>query len=72
MLISATELKANIGKYLDTASREDVFVSRKGKIVARISSPANDRFELLDSLVGIASDSGLTPEKARMERLSRK
>ncbi|MDR0424349.1 MAG: type II toxin-antitoxin system prevent-host-death family antitoxin, partial [Clostridiales Family XIII bacterium] len=39
MLITATELKANIGRYLDTASDEDVFVSRKGKIIAKISNP---------------------------------
>ena len=55
MLITATELKANIGRYLNAASREDVFVSRKGKIVAKISNPASDKVAMLDSLVGIAA-----------------
>jgi antitoxin (DNA-binding transcriptional repressor) of toxin-antitoxin stability system len=70
MLITATELKANIGRYLDTAGREDVFVMRKGKVIARITSPVNDKIALLDSLVGIAENSGLTAREARAERLA--
>jgi antitoxin (DNA-binding transcriptional repressor) of toxin-antitoxin stability system len=72
MLITATELKANIGRYLDTASDEDVFVSRKGKIIAKISNPARDKVALLDSLVGIAENVNLSAEEARAERLTLK
>jgi antitoxin (DNA-binding transcriptional repressor) of toxin-antitoxin stability system len=72
MLITATELKANIGRYLDTASDEDVFVSRKGKIIAKISNPAKDKAALLDSLVGIAGNISLSAEEARAERLTLK
>lgn len=72
MLITATELKANMGKYLDTVRREDVFVTRKGKIVAKISSPANDKIALLNSLVGVASETTLSAKEARAERLADK
>jgi antitoxin (DNA-binding transcriptional repressor) of toxin-antitoxin stability system len=70
MLITATELKANIGRYLDAADREDVFVSRKGKIIAKISNPANDKVALLDSLVGIAGNISISADEARAERLA--
>jgi antitoxin (DNA-binding transcriptional repressor) of toxin-antitoxin stability system len=72
MLITATELKANIGKYLDTASNEDIFISRKGKIIARISNPGRDKVVLLDSLVGIADGVNLSTKEARAERLDDK
>jgi antitoxin (DNA-binding transcriptional repressor) of toxin-antitoxin stability system len=72
MLITATELKANIGRYLDTADDEDIFVSRKGKIIAKISNPARDKVALLDSLVGIANGVNLSAEEARAERLAAK
>jgi antitoxin (DNA-binding transcriptional repressor) of toxin-antitoxin stability system len=70
VLITASDLKANIGRYLDAASDEDVFVSRKGRIVAKISNPARDKVALLDSLVGIAEGVDLSAEEARAERLA--
>jgi antitoxin (DNA-binding transcriptional repressor) of toxin-antitoxin stability system len=72
MLITATELKANIGKYLDTAGREDIFVTRRGNVVAKISNPSNDKLALLNSLVGIAESETLTAKEARIERLADK
>jgi antitoxin (DNA-binding transcriptional repressor) of toxin-antitoxin stability system len=72
MLITATELKANIGKYLDAAGHEDILVTRKGKLIAKISNPTQDKTALLNSLAGIASGLSLTAEEARAERLSNK
>jgi antitoxin (DNA-binding transcriptional repressor) of toxin-antitoxin stability system len=72
MLITATELKASIGRYLDAACKEDIFVSRKGKIIAKISNPASDKVRMLDSLVGIAAGVSLSADEARAERLAAK
>ncbi|MDR1186704.1 MAG: type II toxin-antitoxin system Phd/YefM family antitoxin [Bifidobacteriaceae bacterium] len=70
MLITATELKANVGRYLDHAGREDIFVTRKGKVVAKISSPSDGRVALLGSLVGIAEGETATAREARAARLA--
>jgi antitoxin (DNA-binding transcriptional repressor) of toxin-antitoxin stability system len=72
MIITASELKAKVGRYLDTAGREDVFVTRKGKVVAKISNPASDKLAILDSLAGIAEGVHLTAREARSERLAGK
>jgi antitoxin (DNA-binding transcriptional repressor) of toxin-antitoxin stability system len=72
MLITATELKANVGKYLDAAVCEDILITRKGKLIAKISDPTKDKVALLDSLVGIAPNSVLTAKEARAERLAAK
>lgn len=71
MLVTATKLKSNIGRYLDAASTEDVFVSRKGRIIAKISNPASDKIALLDNLVGMARNVNMTADEARAERLAR-
>ena len=71
MVITATELKSNMGKYLDTAELEDIYVTRKGKVVAKISSPAQDKLAILDKLVGIAEGTNLTLKEARAKRLVR-
>ncbi|MDR0283643.1 MAG: type II toxin-antitoxin system Phd/YefM family antitoxin [Propionibacteriaceae bacterium] len=69
-VITATEFKTNLGRYLDAVASEDVFITRQGKVTARLTSPARDKLPLLDELVGIASRTTLTGREARGERLS--
>jgi prevent-host-death family protein len=69
-VVTATEFKTNLGHYLDRVAEEDVFITRQGKVAARLSAPSRDRQAILDSLVGIISDSTMTIDEARDERLS--
>ena len=70
MTITATEFKKNIGKYLDIAVNEDVFITKNGKSVAKLTDPKQDRIEAARSLFGILPADTPT-ELARKERLSR-
>ncbi|MCD8153143.1 MAG: type II toxin-antitoxin system prevent-host-death family antitoxin [Clostridiales bacterium] len=70
MSITATELKANLGKYLLLAATEDVFITRNGKTIAKLTSPYQNKLDIVDSLYGsIPAD--VTLEEAREERLDR-
>ena len=53
MSITATELKNNLEKYLQLASKEDIYITRNGKVVARLSNPYQDRVDIANSLFGI-------------------
>ncbi|MBO4653221.1 MAG: type II toxin-antitoxin system prevent-host-death family antitoxin [Lachnospiraceae bacterium] len=68
--ITATELKQNLGKYLLLAETEDVYISKNGRIVAKLSNPYVDKIALVESLVGIIP-ADITLEEAREERLSK-
>lgn len=68
MSITATELKSNLGKYLQLASREDVYITRNGKVVAKLSNPYQDRVETARSLFGILP-ADETLEESKEERL---
>lgn len=70
MNITATDLKRNLRKYLPLASTENVFISRNGKLVAKLCNPYQDRVNLANSLIGVVSPN-ITIEKAREERLSK-
>jgi len=70
MSITATELKANLGKYLLLAASEDVYITRNGKVVARLTSPFQDKLNIVDSLYG-SIPATITPEEARDERLGK-
>ena len=71
MSVTATELKNNLGKYLSLSATEDVFITKNGKVVAKLTNPYQDRVEIAKSLFGILpKDADL--EMARAERLSGK
>ena len=67
MSITATELKANLGKYLLLAATEDVYITQYGKIVAKLTKPFEERVELAESLFGVLLKT-MTLEEARVER----
>ena len=69
MSITATELKSNLGKYLMLAATEDIFITKNGKVVTKLSNPHQDRVDMAKSLFGILS-ADITLEEAKSERLN--
>ena len=71
MLITATELKNNLGKYLMLSATEDIFIIKNGKVIAKLTNPYQDRVQIAKSLFGILPvDAGV--DEAKRERLSAK
>ena len=70
MTVTATEAKANFGKYLKISAFEDVFITKNGVVISKLTKPEFDRNELLDSLLGIIS-SEPSEDDIKEERLSR-
>ena len=68
MSVTATELKMNLGKYLMLAETEDVFITKNGKVIAKLTNPNADRVEMAKSLLGVIH-ADVTVEEARDERL---
>ena len=72
MIITATEFKTNLGKYLEIAASQDIFITKNGKNIARLTSPAVNKLALLDDLVGIIPESHTMDEDTiRQHRLPR-
>lgn len=70
MSITATELKMNLSKYLLMAEKEDIYITRNGKVVAKLTNPYQDRVDMAKSLFGVLS-ADITLEEAREERLNK-
>ena len=70
MSITTTELKLNLGKYLKLAEKEDIFITRNGKVIAKLSNPNADRIEMAKSLLGVIP-ADITLEEARTEKAGR-
>lgn len=70
MSITATELKQNLSKYLLLAEKEDVYITRNGKVIAKLTTPYQDRVDIAKSLFGILPGD-ISIEKVREERLGK-
>ncbi len=68
MVVTATEFKANFGKYLELIAEEDIFITRNGKTVAKVVNP---QVSAVDSLRGMLSgiSSDIDMDSLREERL---
>ena len=70
MSITATELKNNLGKYLLLSATEDIYITKNGKVVAKLVNPHQNRIETAKSLFGILPKD-VDLNKAREERLNK-
>ena len=70
MIVTATEFKTNFGKYLDMLTKEDIFLTRNGKISAKVINP---QVAAVDSLRGMLKNvpSDIDMDSLREERLSK-
>lgn len=70
MIVTATEFKTNFGKYLDMLTKEDIFITRNGKIIAKVINP---QVSAVDSLRGMLKNvpSDIDLDSLREARLSK-
>ena len=67
MIITTTQLRENQKEYLDMSLKEDIYVTRNGKIFAKITNPYADKLSTLHSLRGSIS-SNMSADEIREER----
>lgn len=70
MIITATELKLNLDKYIVMAETKEIYITQNGKIVAKLTTPYKERVDVAKSIFGVMSDD-LTIEESREERVSK-
>ncbi len=72
MKVTATELKRNLGKYLDLLENEDIIITKNGKPIAQLTKPELAKKTTLNSLVGIVkSEEDIDLDEIKKERLKR-
>ena len=56
MLVTSTELKTNLGKYLDLLNEGDIIITRNGRKIAKLMKEEDDALSDFLSLYGILAD----------------
>jgi len=71
MIVTATEFKTNVSRYLALADGEEVIITKNGRGVAKLVGVRDGKASALRSLRGILKDSDATLESIREERLGK-
>ncbi len=68
---TATDFKANLGKYLALASLEDIHITKNGADIAVLVAPKSKQ-SWVDDISGVMPAQAADLKKAKAERLNKK
>lgn len=71
MVVTATEFKVNFGKYLSLLATEDIFITKNGKMIAKVSNPNVSAVDALSGLLAGKLPKEYDRESLREERLQK-
>ena len=60
MIVSSTDLKTNLGKYLDLLDKEDIIITRNGHKIGKIIKAEDDNLTEIQSLYGLLAGTELS------------
>ena len=70
MQITATELKLNLGKYLNLVHIEDIFITKNGKVTAKLVNPNVSQVDYLSGVLKGKVSEDVNRHSLREERLA--
>ncbi len=70
MIITLTEFKSDLDRYLELVGEEEIVITKDGKSVAKLSPVINNKGAIIRSLVGILP-ADVTREEAREARMAK-
>ncbi|RCX19290.1 prevent-host-death family protein [Anaerobacterium chartisolvens] len=69
MMVTSTEFKLNLGRYLELASKEEIIITKNGHRIAKLVADEEDLVSVAQSLFGIAANVNFTDDKIKEERI---
>ncbi len=69
MIVTSTEFKQNLGRYLELVSEEEIIITKNGHRIAKLIPDQEDLVSVAQSLFGIAVNEISTDDKIKEERI---
>ena len=70
--ITATEFKQNLGHYFAKSAKEDIYITKNNKIIAKLTSPTARPKTSISDFFNTLPDINYTARDARLDRALRK
>jgi prevent-host-death family protein len=69
MMVTSTDFKMNLGRYLDMVDREEIVITKNGRRIAKLVSDEEDLISVAKSLFGILPPDAVSDEEIKEERM---
>ena len=69
MMVTSTDFKMNLGRYLDLAAQEEIVITKNGRRIAKLVADQEDRTAVARSLFGIIPPDNMSDDKIKEERM---
>ena len=69
MQITATEFKLNLGKYLKLVNLEDIWITKNGKMIAKLINPTISSVDYISGVLAGKVSEDINRHSLREERL---
>lgn len=69
MVVTSTEFKLNLGRYLDMVLHEEIIITKNGRRIAKLIADEEDLVSVAQSLFGITTNVNFTDDKFKEERI---
>ena len=69
MQITVTDLRNNLGKYLGLSKKEDIYITKHGKVISKLSNPFKSKVNVAKSFFNSMPDT-MALEEAKEKRLN--
>ena len=70
-IITATDFKKNLGRYLDSKDNEDIYITKNGKIIKKLSN-SNNKLDILNDIVGALDNNSIDYDELKYAYLKEK
>jgi prevent-host-death family protein len=69
MVITSTDFKVNLSRYLKLASQEEIIITKNGQQIAKLVSSEEDPVAIAKSLFGMLPQGDLSDDDIKMGRM---
>ena len=71
MIITATEFKTNVSRYLALAENQEIMITKNGRSIAKLVGARDGGSPMLRSMRGILKDADVSKDSIKDERLAK-
>jgi len=69
MMVTSTDFKMNLGRYLELVNQEEIVITKNGRRIAKLVADEEDLVQVAKSLFGIIPNVNITDDEIKAERM---
>ena len=69
MMVTSTDFKLNLGRYLEMVNHEEIVITKNGKRIAKLVADEENLVDVAKSLFGLIPNINMSDDEIKAERM---